>query len=80
MSSVIAKKLIAALEALFLIRALKIEGGKKGFIFYFEDQAESQYLSAGKLDTSFYYSGFLFRNIRAEFFMPLSIIFAFFMT
>jgi hypothetical protein len=65
--SVSSKKLIAALEAVFLIRLLKIEGGKKGWIFYFEDQAESRYLSAGRLDSSVYYSGFLYRNVRAEF-------------
>ncbi len=72
------KKLISALEALFLIRTLKIEGGKKGFIFYFEDQAESQHLSAGKLDPSIYYSGFLFRSIRAEFFYSNEHHFRFF--
>jgi hypothetical protein len=66
-SSLSAKKLIDALEATFLIRLLKVEGGKKGWIFYFEDHAESLYLSAEKLDPSIYYSGFLFRNIRAEF-------------
>jgi hypothetical protein len=62
-----AKKLLSALESVFLIRLLKIEGGKKGFIFYFEDQAESRYFSSGTLDPSIYYSGFLYRSIRAEF-------------
>jgi predicted AAA+ superfamily ATPase len=66
-TSVSAKKLISAFESVFLIRLMKVEGGKKGFIFYFEDQAEAKFLSANKLDPSIYYNGFLFRNIRAEF-------------
>ena len=77
-SHVSAKKLIAALESVFLIRLLKIEGGKKGWVFYFEDQAESQYLSSRKLDPSIYYSGFLYRNIRAEFFSAGAHHFRFF--
>ncbi|MEK6706519.1 MAG: AAA family ATPase [Bdellovibrionota bacterium] len=66
-AAVSAKALIAAFEAVFLIRLLKVEGGKKGWIYYFEDHAESLHLSAYKLDHSIYYSGFLYRNIRAEF-------------
>ena len=66
-SSLNAKKLISALESVFLIRQLKVEGGKKGWIFYFEDQAESLYFSKKELDSSVYFSGFLYRNIRAEF-------------
>ena len=62
-----AKKIISALEAVFIIRLLKVEGGRKGSIFYFEDQAESRFLSKNELDPSIYYSGFLYRNMRAEF-------------
>lgn len=61
------KKIINALESVFVIRLLKIEGGKKGWVFYFEDQAESLHLTKSNLDPYLYYTGFLYRNIRAEF-------------
>ena len=67
-SAVSAKKLIVGFEAVFLIRLLKVEGGKKGWVFYWEDHAESRYFSGNKLDPSIYSSGFIYRNVRAEFF------------
>lgn len=62
-----AKRLIAALESIFVIRLLKIEGGRKGEVFFFEDQAESQFLTEQKLEACIYDAGFFYRNIRAEF-------------
>lgn len=72
------KKIISALESVFLIRLFKVEGGRKGWIFYFEDHAEARYLSKNKLDPSIYEAGFLFRNLRTEFFYEEKYQFRFF--
>jgi len=61
------KKILYAMESIFLIRFLPIEGGKKGHVLYFEDQAEDVFLSYGKKDTHRSMEGLLFRNVRAQF-------------
>ena len=72
------KKLIYAFEAVFLIRQIRIEGGKKGFVIVFEDQAESNYFSGGKVDDYWNYAFFLYRNIRTEFSYQLGLNYRFF--
>lgn len=65
------KKLLLAFEAVFLLRLLKIEGGRKGFICFLEDQYESNFLAGPALTELQYRTQCLYRNIRAEFFYSL---------
>ena len=60
------KKLIYALEAVFLIRGIAIEGSTANTVYYLEDQAESVFLSPNQSDIELY-EQFIYRNIRAEF-------------
>jgi len=62
------QKLLYALESIFLIRRLPIEGDSKSFIVLLEDQAESHYLSEGRLSEGTQLTGMLYRNLRAEVF------------
>lgn len=63
-SPVTQKKLLYALDGLFLIRTLLIEGGRKGMLVIFEDQAEqrllSEHISPGQYDY------LIFRNVRVQ--------------
>lgn len=61
------KKLLYSLEAIFLIRTLPIEGGRKGHVIYFEDQAEAHWLSTGSFSQLQKLSHFCFTQIRAQF-------------
>jgi len=61
------KKLIAGLEAIFLLRVLPIEGDRKGYTCFFEDTLERSYLSQFKFDLAAEFEGLVFRNIRASF-------------
>jgi predicted AAA+ superfamily ATPase len=72
------KKILNALEAVFLIRTLKIEGGRKGFIVFLEDQAESKYLAGKSLSEYQYRIQALYRNVRTEFYYGLGKKFRFF--
>ncbi len=65
------QKLIYALESVFVVRRLPIEGGMKGFTLLFEDQGESYYFTKNSLDRSIQLTHLLFRNIRTEFFYRL---------
>ena len=67
-SEVTQKKLIYALEAVFILRTLPIQGDKKGFICFFEDQGEQRYLSQETLDEARAFEGLCYRNARAQFF------------
>lgn len=62
------RKLIQALEAIFLIRALPVEGGGgKGSIYLFEDQIEGSFFAPGSSIPLLDRIGLLYRNIRAQF-------------
>jgi predicted AAA+ superfamily ATPase len=81
LSDVTQKKLIYALESVFLIRKLPIKGGKKNFVIRLEDQAESHFLrSTEKSSTTslIEWEGLLYRHIRAQFVYKLGIKFDFF--
>ena len=61
------KKLIYGLQAVFLIRLIPIDGGKKGEVLYFEDQGENFHLrteSRSSLDKLLH---FCFVHFRAQF-------------
>ncbi len=66
------RKLLYALEAVFIIRRIPIEGGRKGFTILFEDQAESHALAGSSLSLEKQWSQLLFRNARVEFFYRLN--------
>jgi predicted AAA+ superfamily ATPase len=66
LSPITQKKLLYAFEAIFLIRRIPVEGGKRGFTLLLEDQAESNFLSGSKKSTSIELMGLLYRNLRAE--------------
>jgi predicted AAA+ superfamily ATPase len=72
------KKLLQALEAVFLIRLLLIEGDRKGICVYFEDQAEHLFLHEQKLDPLKGFEGLVQRNLRASFNYELGHDFRFF--
>lgn len=60
------KKILYSLEAVFMIRRLPIQSGVKGFVIYFEDQAEALYLSPQK-DLLTQLEGLIYRHLRAVF-------------
>jgi len=61
------KKLIQALESIFLIRLLPLEGDRRGLCVYFEDQAEHLFLQSEKMDSLRAFEGLVYRNLRATF-------------
>jgi len=67
-SPVTQKKLLNALEAIFLIRQVKIEGDRKGYVIFLEDQAESKYLAGNENEMPNPYIGLIYRNLRETFF------------
>ena len=68
LSAATQKSLILALESVFLIRKIPIEGGMKGFSLILEDQGESRHLTQAQLNRSIQLTSLLYRNIRTEFF------------
>ena len=68
LSPITQKKLLYALEAIFLIRRIPVEGVSNGFACIFEDQAEAYYLSKAKQTIDTQCLHLLYRNMRAEFF------------
>lgn len=72
------KKLLIALEAIFLIRLLPIEGGRRGHILYFEDQAEVEQLAHRAIHDPVSFEGLIFRNLRAQWVYRPSESFRFF--
>jgi predicted AAA+ superfamily ATPase len=72
------KKLLHALESIFLIRLLPIEGDRKGLSVYFEDQAEHRFLHSEKLDPLRAFEGLIYRNLRASFNYEVGSDFQFF--
>jgi uncharacterized protein len=61
------KKLLYAFEAIFLIRLVPIEGGKKGTTLYFEDQAEAHRLIGSRQKKIDQMIHFAFQHLRAQF-------------
>jgi hypothetical protein len=62
------KHLINAMESIFLLRALPIEGGgRKGVITWFEDQYEQNFFAQNKLSIEAKRVGLAYRNARAQF-------------
>ncbi len=61
------KKLLFALEAIFLIRLIPIEGGRKGHIIFFEDIAEANWFRTLRVDKSVLLSHLCFTQVRAQF-------------
>ena len=72
------KNLLYAMENVFLIRQIPIEGKRKGVCFYFEDQAEQLSLKEEKPDALKQFEGLVFRNLRASFNYELGLDFRFF--
>jgi predicted AAA+ superfamily ATPase len=67
------KKLLYALEAIFLIRRFKVEGSYTAEVYYLEDQAESLQLSQNTLSDFEYFEQLIYRNLRAQFFYNLGL-------
>ncbi len=72
------KKILHALESVFLVRVLPIEGDRKGFCVYFEDQAEHLFLHEQKIDPLKAFEGLVYRNLRASFHYEMGLDFRFF--
>lgn len=62
------KKIIYALEAVFIIRIIPIEGSTMGSTILFEDQGEAAYLRRNTVDLKTQLSHFIFTNVRQQFF------------
>ena len=60
--------MLYALEAIFLIRRLKVEGSFSAEVYYLEDQAESLQLSQNTLSDFDYFEQMIYRNLRAQLF------------
>lgn len=69
------KKLLYALESIFLIRRLKSEGSYTGEIYYLEDQAESVYLTQNTLSDFEYFEQLIYRNLRAQLYYNMGLSF-----
>jgi predicted AAA+ superfamily ATPase len=61
------KKLIAAFEAMYLIRLVPTEGTEKKPVIFFEDQGEASYLTENKYDDLTQLTRFLYANLRVQF-------------
>lgn len=77
-SEVTQKRLLFALENIFIIRPLAVEGDRKGVAIYFEDQAEALSLSEQKPDPLKQFEGMVYRNLRASFAYEMGLNFRFF--
>ncbi len=78
-SDVTQKKILYALEAVFLIRIIPLKGGKKNFTIRLEDQAESFYLRSLELkkekNNIIELEGLLYRHLRCQFMYHLGFNF-----
>jgi predicted AAA+ superfamily ATPase len=61
------KKILYALEAVFILRFVPIEGSTSGSTFYFEDQGERVHLFGGIPDILSSLAHFAFTNVRPQF-------------
>ncbi len=62
------KKLIAAFEAMYLIRLIETEGSEKKPVLFFEDQGEASFLTDSKYDLLTQLTRFLYANLRVQWF------------
>jgi predicted AAA+ superfamily ATPase len=60
------KKLLYALEAVFVLRSIPIEGDSPGQAIWFEDQAEALVLSQGRISAADQWAGLIYRNLREQ--------------
>jgi predicted AAA+ superfamily ATPase len=70
-SPVTQKKLLYALEAVFLIRRIPLEGSTLGHIFYLEDQAEAKFLLEDDITSADEFEHLIYRNVRAQLYYRL---------
>ena len=77
-SPITQKKLLFALESVFLIRILGCEGDFKGFSVLFEDQAEALVCSKERLEPLVQWTGLVYRNLREQVFYNIGANFDFF--
>jgi predicted AAA+ superfamily ATPase len=61
------KKLLFGLQAIFLIRQVRVEGGKKGECYYFEDQGEQTHLTRQPPSRLRSFEHFCYVQLRAQF-------------
>jgi predicted AAA+ superfamily ATPase len=61
------KKLLQALEAVFMIRQIPIEGQRKGVAVFFEDQLEHRYLHRVDVSAEHAFQMAVWRNLRGSF-------------
>jgi hypothetical protein len=66
-SAITQKKLLRALESVFLLRRIPMEGDYKGDIFWFEDQIERFVFTPNEGPTEWDWIGLVYRNCRAQF-------------
>jgi predicted AAA+ superfamily ATPase len=67
MSTSTQKKIIRALESVFLLRRIPIEGDFRGDLFWFEDQIERSLFTRDDSPTEWDWTGLVYRNLRAQF-------------
>ncbi len=72
------KHLLFALEALFLIRSVRLEGDYSGNVYFFEDQAEFNFLNPEPAMDLMAYEGFLYRHLRTQLFYQFEKSYFFF--
>ncbi len=61
-------QLLSALESIFLLRVIPVEGGgRTGNLYWFEDQLEQDFLAQYTLSEEIRLLGAVYRNVRAQF-------------
>jgi predicted AAA+ superfamily ATPase len=60
------KKLLFALESIFILRQISVEGDTNGSAIIFEDQAEARYLSQNSISIEGQWAGLIYRNLREQ--------------
>ncbi|MBI4237268.1 MAG: ATP-binding protein [Deltaproteobacteria bacterium] len=72
------KKLLYALEAIFIVRTVPIEGSSSGQVYYFEDVAEWQSLCGGHVPQPWLLAQLIFHHARVQWIYQLERTAAFF--
>jgi predicted AAA+ superfamily ATPase len=60
------KRLLFALESVFIVRSIPIEGDRQGSALFFEDQAEVSVLAQDRLSEEQQWAGLVLRNVREQ--------------
>ncbi len=60
------KKIIHALESMFVIRQIPTEGSEKKSVLYFEDQGEATFLAGNRYDEKTQFERLLFSELRVQ--------------